>query len=163
MGGPTNAVPAGWLPCDGSVISRTQFSILFGAIGENYGPGDGSTTYNIPNFQNRSPVGANSHVNGQPHTDVQGPSVVFGGARSHTLTVSELPGHDHDMSHLHDVMGASTGSPGTSDVQFMSAFSPFGLASGPSTQQFTMTNGGNFPHNNMHPYFAITYLIYAGQ
>jgi len=40
--------PAGWLFCDGSAISRTLYGALFAVIGETYGAGDGSTTFNLP-------------------------------------------------------------------------------------------------------------------
>jgi microcystin-dependent protein len=46
-------VPDGWLVCDGSAISRTEYDNLFTAIGVVYGIGDGSTTFNIPDFSNR--------------------------------------------------------------------------------------------------------------
>lgn len=42
-------VPDGFLLCDGSAISRRLYPELFEAIGTNYGAGDGSTTFNIPN------------------------------------------------------------------------------------------------------------------
>lgn len=42
--------PEGYLLCDGSAISRTTYSALFAAIGTLYGVGDGSSTFNIPNF-----------------------------------------------------------------------------------------------------------------
>ena len=42
-------IPDGFLLCDGSAIRRAQYPELFAAIGTNYGAGDGSTTFNIPN------------------------------------------------------------------------------------------------------------------
>lgn len=42
--------PTGWLLCDGSAISRTQYNKLFSVIGTSYGSGDGSTTFNVPNL-----------------------------------------------------------------------------------------------------------------
>lgn len=45
------AVPAGTLECDGSAVSRTTYSLLFAAIGTAYGIGDGSTTFNLPDFR----------------------------------------------------------------------------------------------------------------
>ena len=42
--------PEGYLLCDGSAISRTTYSALFAAIGTLYGVGDGSSTFNLPNF-----------------------------------------------------------------------------------------------------------------
>jgi microcystin-dependent protein len=40
----------GWLECDGRAVSRTMFPDLFAAIGTTYGAGDGSTTFNLPNY-----------------------------------------------------------------------------------------------------------------
>ena len=48
-----SVAPAGWLICDGSAISRTTYSALFAVIGTTYGAGDGSTTFNLPDFTNR--------------------------------------------------------------------------------------------------------------
>ena len=50
--------PLGWLKCDGRAVSRTTYSALFDVIGTTYGSGDGSTTFNLPNFVDRFPVGA---------------------------------------------------------------------------------------------------------
>ena len=41
-------IPAGYLLCDGSAISRTTYSALFAAIGTTYGAGDGNSTFNLP-------------------------------------------------------------------------------------------------------------------
>lgn len=43
-----NSAPTGWLIADGSAVSRTTYSALFGAIGTLYGVGNGSTTFNLP-------------------------------------------------------------------------------------------------------------------
>lgn len=45
--------PNGWLECNGGAISRTTFSRLFAIIGDDYGIGDGSTTFNIPDLRGR--------------------------------------------------------------------------------------------------------------
>jgi len=52
-----STVPSGWLLCDGSAISRTTYSDLFSAISTIYGIGDNSTTFNLPNFNGRTPIG----------------------------------------------------------------------------------------------------------
>ena len=49
--------PSGWLLCDGSAVSRTSFSALFGVLATTYGVGDGSTTFNVPDLRGRVPVG----------------------------------------------------------------------------------------------------------
>lgn len=46
-----------FLYCDGSAISRTTFATLFSVIGTTFGTGDGSTTFNIPNFKAVVPRG----------------------------------------------------------------------------------------------------------
>ena len=56
--GASNAVPDGWLYCDGSAISRTTYADLFDVIGTAFGSGDGSTTFNIPDMRESVPKGA---------------------------------------------------------------------------------------------------------
>ena len=53
-----NTIPAGWLLCDGSAISRTNYAKLFSAIGTIYGKGNGSTTFALPNLIDRVVQGA---------------------------------------------------------------------------------------------------------
>lgn len=43
--------PPGWLYCDGSAVSRTTYTGLFKAIASIYGDGDGSTTFNLPDYR----------------------------------------------------------------------------------------------------------------
>lgn len=45
-----STIPAGYLLCDGSAVSRTMYPNLFAAIGTTYGAGDGSTTFNVPDY-----------------------------------------------------------------------------------------------------------------
>lgn len=46
--GPADKIPAGWLIKNGAAISRTTYATLFAVIGTMYGPGDGATTFNLP-------------------------------------------------------------------------------------------------------------------
>ena len=46
-------VPAGWLPCDGSAVSRSNYAALFTAIGTVHGSGDGASTFNLPDYRGR--------------------------------------------------------------------------------------------------------------
>ncbi len=48
-----SSAPKGWLVCDGSAVSRTDYDELFEVIGTTYGAGDGSTTFNLPNLIDR--------------------------------------------------------------------------------------------------------------
>lgn len=47
----TQTAPEGYLICDGSAASRTEYADLFAAIGTTFGTGDGSTTFALPNLQ----------------------------------------------------------------------------------------------------------------
>jgi len=52
--------PDGWLPCRGQAVSRTAYVDLFVAIGTAYGPGDGATSFNLPDLRGRD--GANGNT-----------------------------------------------------------------------------------------------------
>jgi microcystin-dependent protein len=52
--------PSNWLSCDGSAVSRTLYASLYSAIGDAYGAGDGTTTFNLPNLEGRVPVGVDA-------------------------------------------------------------------------------------------------------
>lgn len=55
------SVPSGWLDCDGSAVSRTTYADLFAVIGEDYGAGDGSTTFNVPDLRGLFLRGVGTH------------------------------------------------------------------------------------------------------
>lgn len=42
-----------WLLCDGSAVSRTDYADLYALIGDNFGDGDGSTTFNLPDYRGK--------------------------------------------------------------------------------------------------------------
>lgn len=54
--------PAGWLICDGSTLSRTDYTELFAVIGINFDEGDGETTFGIPDLRECVPVGAGKNI-----------------------------------------------------------------------------------------------------
>ena len=47
----SNNIPPGYLLCDGSAINRVTYKSLFNTIGIVYGPGDSSTTFNLPDYR----------------------------------------------------------------------------------------------------------------
>lgn len=49
--------PSGWALCYGQAISRTQYSGLFAVIGTQYGAGDGTSTFNVPDLRGRIAAG----------------------------------------------------------------------------------------------------------
>lgn len=58
-----STIPDGWLLCNGAAVSRTTYAKLFAAIGTRYGSGNGSTTFNLPNFNGRHVLGTTNAGN----------------------------------------------------------------------------------------------------
>jgi microcystin-dependent protein len=52
------ALQPGFLACDGTAVSRTTYALLFAAIGTTWGVGDGSTTFNLPDFRRKTSIGS---------------------------------------------------------------------------------------------------------
>lgn len=46
-----STAPDGWLLCDGTAYSRTTYVRLYNAIGTAYGNGNGTSTFNVPDFR----------------------------------------------------------------------------------------------------------------
>ena len=76
-------IPEGFLACDGTAVSRNDYAELFEVIGDTYGVGDESTTFNLPNLNGRVALGVSSgHA-----------LATTGGAT--TVTLSSVPSHLH--------------------------------------------------------------------
>lgn len=92
--------PEGYLLCDGSAVSRSTYALLYAVIGDTYGAGDGSTTFNLPDLRGMVVLGvSNSHSLGST-----------GGSETVTLTDGNLPAHSHEVpQHGHgDDIAATT-------------------------------------------------------
>ena len=104
---PSNTSPTNWKICNGDAISRVTFVDLFSLIGTTFGVGDGSTTFNIPDYRDRMPFGAgavaigatggsaNAVVVSHNHGGVTGNQSV-----NHTHTVSGTTGNN-SIDHVH--------------------------------------------------------------
>jgi len=137
-----SVAPSGYLICDGSAISRTTYSALYNVISTTYGVGDGSTTFNLPNLKGRMPVGFDLS---QTEFDTLGET---GGAKTHTLTVEQMPSHNHA------VQGYVRTDYDANDI-----FSNYqGLDTG-SNAYGTNYTGGGMAHNNLQPYLVMNYII----
>ncbi len=98
-----SAVPAGgtWALCDGSTYLRTN-TALFAAIGTTWGAGDGVSTANLPDFRRASSIGSGGTGSGV----ISNAAGSAGGAETHSITVAEMPTHNHgvtDPTHAHSV------------------------------------------------------------
>lgn len=108
------SVPSGWLLCDGSAVSRTTYARLFAAIGTTWGVGNGSTTFNVPDFRGRARIGTGTGTGLTARA-----LAATGGAETVQLTSATMPAHGHTFSgsatsggdHSHSLSG-SVGSGG---------------------------------------------------
>jgi len=98
---PTATAPTGWLLAYGQAVSRTTYAELFAVYGTTYGSGDGSTTFNVPDYRGRSPFGkddmggsAASRLTSSFGLDGATLGAV-GGAQSTTLSEANLASHTH--------------------------------------------------------------------
>jgi microcystin-dependent protein len=83
---PTASAPTGYLLCNGAAVSRATYPALFGVIGSTFGSGDGSTTFNLPDYVNRMPFGANATTTASVTGTINNGSTLAGT----TLTVSSV-------------------------------------------------------------------------
>ena len=91
-----DAIPYGWLLCDGSEVSKRDYPELYGAIGDLWGVPSSSSNFKLPNLTGRVPVGYNSADTDT--TETFGKVGATGGARGawyHTHTIGSSGAHHH--------------------------------------------------------------------
>lgn len=165
--GPEGNIPNGWLLCDGAAYDVGQYPELFSLIGTTYG--SAPNRFRVPDFRGRGPVGRDPN---QTEFDALGKT---GGEKAHTLTVSEMPAHNHggstgsagSHSHTYGTRGFGTGTAGgtiTSSANGMdgsfddqNAQTQFG---GEHPHSIT-SQGAGAPHNNLQPYLTMNFIIKA--
>ena len=174
------SAPTGFLLCDGSPVSRTTYSALYGVIGTTYGIGDGSTTFNLPDARGRAIVGV-----GQGSGLTNRPLAASGGEESHVLSVAELAAHNHtnsasstqgnhthaDSGHAHatGITSASNGQSGAGITYMWPSGSMAtttvaaniqAASAGAITTTVTVNNNGSSAgHNTMAPFIALNKII----
>jgi microcystin-dependent protein len=157
----SSVIPNNWLLCDGSAVSRETYASLFAAIGTTYGTGNGTTTFNLPNLAGRTIVGRDAT---QTEFDILGET---GGAKTHTLTTSEMPAHSHELRSASHTGGAIE----DRAVAFNRGYPANGLGTPawvvnvdaerliPFGQGYVTSSGGGTAHNNLQPYIVLNYII----
>lgn len=141
--------PMGWLICNGQAVDRTVYAALFTVIGTTWGPGDGSTTFNLPDLANRTAIGAASI-----------PLGARGGNASVTLVTANLPAHSHsitDPGHSHSTFAASSTNTTGSATGAVTTGGTTGSAMTGITNTNNTGNGTSF--SILPPYAAVIFMI----
>ena len=93
--------PTNYLWCNGNEVSRTVYSGLFAIIGTTYGSGDGSSTFNLPNLQQKFPIGPTNMTTGPMtinYTDSNGTPNTLTTGGNQTMNSNQLAQHTHNFS-----------------------------------------------------------------
>jgi microcystin-dependent protein len=140
-------VPAGWIRCDGQLLSSASFPVLFDLMGTRFGGTAGM--FAVPNLTGRVPI----------HRGPGRALAEAGGEESHTLTADELPAHSHQAR--------AAGAPGDGPEPAGRTWGQqsAGLAYTDGTPEASMSpaalsdTGGGAGHDNMPPYLPLHFYM----
>lgn len=131
-----SSLPSGWLACDGAAVSRTAYARLFGAVGTQFGVGDGSTTFNVPDFRGRAPVGTGTGDAADATAHTMGQKA---GTETHVLTIAQLATHNH---------GSGGGSGTAASITGITIASATDTYSGTSSAPSVASTGAGTAHSH---------------
>jgi len=145
-----NFAPAGWMFCEGQLLPISENETLFQLIGTTYG-GDGQSTFALPDLRGRLPI----------H---QGNGFILaetGGAEEITLTVAQIPSHNHAFLAT-NASGGGTSPAGSvlarnASVEGYTNDTSGGLAA--LNAGSILPVGGSQPHTNFQPYLCLNFII----
>lgn len=104
--------PVGFLLCNGDAVSRSTYSALFSVLGESHGQGDGSTTFNLPDYRGRFLRGVTGGSANDP--DAAGRTAMATGGNTGN-NVGSVQGHAF-QTHKHEGLFAGTPPPPFSEI-----------------------------------------------
>ena len=145
---PTTSAPSGYLNCDGTAVSRTTYSALYAVVGTTFGVGDGSTTFNLPNYTNRMPYGTTIGATGG-----SADAVVV--SHTHTATVTD-PGHNHTVTPVPVAVGLGLVG-GSNAWAYSTTLTTSTATTGISVANSTTGSSGT--NANLPPYLGINFII----
>jgi len=153
---PTASAPTGYLLCQGSAVSRATYAALFAIIGTTFGVGDGTTTFNLPNYTNRMPYGATVGTTGGSADAVV---VSHTHTATSTSTVSD-PGHIHSVPNNTGaaIMGMGNVSNRNYGLSYTDTAVTGITVATSTTNAYSGVSGTNA---NLPPYLGITFIIKA--
>ncbi|MGE0536634.1 MAG: phage tail protein [Pirellulales bacterium] len=153
----TNTAPTGWFLCYGQAVSRTTYSALFAVVGTTFGSGDGSTTFNLPDFRGRMPLGKDNMGGSSANrvTDTEADNLgQAAGAEEVTLTDAQVPAQSVLVQ-----TAASGGGPSVARIVDAGGDTVLGVATNTNDTASYSTEGGGGAHENMPPYLTVNYII----
>jgi microcystin-dependent protein len=158
-----SVAPSGYLFCDGSSVNRADYPALFTAIGTTYGSASG-TTFNVPDLRGRTPIGAGTGAGLTAR--VLGST---GGAEAVTLTIAQMPSHNHTGTitggaHSHSInsragYGAGTNTFAIGQLWPSNAYSDYTTNTSSTHSHTIPSEGGGGSHANMQPWLAVNFII----
>lgn len=147
-----NFAPKGWALANGQLLPINQNQALFSLFGTTYG-GDGRVTFALPDYRGRVPVHMGSGF-------TQGQSA---GQEAHTLTLSEMPAHNHFLmgsQTVGNVVNPVTGAVGNVLANDPgNCYTPSLSAAGTFSATTVSAIGGNQPHMNLAPYLVLNFIV----
>jgi microcystin-dependent protein len=149
-----NFAPRGWAFCDGQILPINQNQSLYSLLGTTYG-GDGRTSFALPDLRGRTAIHVGRSDGGDEHRLGQ-----KSGEETHTLSVAEIPQHQHAFHATNDPSTADTpaGSLVLGGQAGLNLYAPFAAGSQMGTGSIANT-GGSQGHDNMQPYLALNFCI----
>jgi microcystin-dependent protein len=145
-----NFSPKGWAFCNGQFLPINQNQALFSILGTMYG-GNGQTTFALPDLRSRVGI----HQGGSVGATLG----QAGGQEFHTVTISEMPAHNHFVNASNTSDGSSTNEP-TNNYLANSNQSPYRTQANTTLAPGEVTNiGGSQPHENRSPFLVLNCII----
>jgi microcystin-dependent protein len=156
---PTNTAPQDFLICNGAAVLRGQYAALFAVIGTTYGVGDGSTTFNLPDFRGRVAVGSGTG----DATDATAWSL---GSKRGTEGVSLTATQNGPHGHLLAKQEVSAAGPLLLSTEYLATGRDVGdrsyalaKATGEPDAGTTATSGTGAAHANLQPSLTVNKII----
>lgn len=140
---------AGFLQCQGTEVSRTTYAALYAIVGNLYGAGNGSTTFNIPDLRRRVRMG----LGGSSSSYIGNAMANIGGSENVTLGIGQIPSHAHPTVDGDPEAKYFTNSPHSANL--------VGGGSIPVSNTINATGhaGGGGPHPNLQPSMILNPII----
>jgi len=156
FGFPRIPTGSGWMACDGSLVSISQFQALFAVIGTTYG-GNGTSNFALPDLRGRVPLGQGQGT-GMPNYVIG----QISGEENHTLINNELPSHSHAL--VSSTTTANNATPANNlhlaTISAGNLYAPAANAAPYTVMAPCVVQAGqSLPHNNMMQTLVANYCI----